>query len=252
MLEILIFLLAGIGAGIITGIVSASATNVVAPLLIVFLGIPAYSAIGISLLTDVFASSSSAFVYWRHKRLEILPSMVLLVPAIIFAIIGSYFSQFIPSGNLSGITGIGIALAGLSIIFRKDKNKNRANRKRRFIYPIFVGCLIGLVAGVFGGGGGMMILMALIFLLNYKIHNAIGTSVFIMIFIALFGGLVHYFYVPFNLTLGSVAFFGALISGYYTSKYANKINEKYLKILGGIIIMLLGITLSLKGFGILF
>ena len=116
--EIFIYLIAGLGAGVVTGIVSASATNIVAPLLVVALGVPAYNAIGISLLTDVFSSSSSAYVYKKNKRLRILPSLILLVPALIFVFIGSYFSQFIDSGSLGGITGIGIVIAGLSIVFR--------------------------------------------------------------------------------------------------------------------------------------
>ena len=103
---------------------------------------------------------------------------------------------------------------------------------------------------MFGGGGGMMIFFALIFLLNYRIHEAVGTSVFLMIFIALIGGIFHYFYSPFNLYFGSVSFVGAFIGGYYTSKHANKLNEKSLKLIGGVIIFVLGISLALRSFGV--
>ena len=61
--EIWICFLAGAGAGIGTGFAGMSAATVISPMLITFLDIPAYDAIGIALASDVLASAVSARTY---------------------------------------------------------------------------------------------------------------------------------------------------------------------------------------------
>ena len=58
MLKILICILAGAGAGIGTGIAGLSAAAVIAPMLITFLDVNAYEAVGIALASDVLASEA--------------------------------------------------------------------------------------------------------------------------------------------------------------------------------------------------
>ena len=55
--------LAGIGAGLGTGFAGMSAAAVISPMLISFLDIPAYEAVGIALASDVLASAVSAYPY---------------------------------------------------------------------------------------------------------------------------------------------------------------------------------------------
>ncbi|MDA3836862.1 MAG: sulfite exporter TauE/SafE family protein [Nanoarchaeota archaeon] len=248
-MEILVFLLAGIGAGIVTGLVGASAIMVAAPLLIVFLNYPAYLAIGISLLIDVFASSSAALVYHKHGQLKIKPSLVLLFSALFAVIAASYFSKSIPSGHLGFLTGIGIILGGISIMVKKDRagtKKDLFLEKYKTPSLILIGLLIGTVSGIFGAGGGIMILLTLIVILNYNTHKAIGTSVFLMIFIALFGGISHYVNMPFSMTALILGGAGGIIGAFVASKFANKLDEKRLNLYVGFIVTGLGILLLLN------
>ena len=55
--NIFIYILAGLGAGVGTGLAGLSAAAVISPMLITFLGFPAYEAVGISLASDVLASA---------------------------------------------------------------------------------------------------------------------------------------------------------------------------------------------------
>lgn len=74
-IEILVCFLAGAGAGIGTGFAGMSAAAVIGPMLATFLGIPAYQAIGVGLISDVLASSVSAYTYHRHGNLDIKNSI---------------------------------------------------------------------------------------------------------------------------------------------------------------------------------
>ena len=54
--------IAGIGAGLGTGFAGMSAAAVISPMLITFLGMDPYMAVGIALSSDVLASAVSASV----------------------------------------------------------------------------------------------------------------------------------------------------------------------------------------------
>mgnify|MGYP003292155713 CR=1 FL=1 len=71
LIKVIVCLIASIGAGIGTGFAGMSAAAIIGPMLYVFLGIPAYQAIGIGLLSDVIASAISAWTYKKHNNLDI-------------------------------------------------------------------------------------------------------------------------------------------------------------------------------------
>jgi hypothetical protein len=251
MFEIIILFLAGIGAGVVTGLAGASAVIVAAPILIIFLDYPAYLAIGISLSIDVFASLFAAIVYQRHGKIKIRSSLILLVSALLTVLAGSYFSIKISSDNLSLATAIGIILTGYFIMIKKDNATLTTKHlpffdKYKTLSLILVGLLIGTIAGVFGAGGGIMILFSLVMILDYKIHAAIGTSVFLMIFIALFGGIAHYITMPFSILSLALGSLGGIIGAIFTSKFANSLNEDSLNKLVSFAIITLGILLVIK------
>ena len=66
------------------------------------------------------------------------------------------------------------------------------SRKSRIIKSVFGGVAIGFICGFVGAGGGMMMLFVLTSFLGYEMHVAVGTSVFIMSFTALTGGISHF------------------------------------------------------------
>ncbi|MCA9459195.1 MAG: sulfite exporter TauE/SafE family protein [Nanoarchaeota archaeon] len=243
--EILILLVAGLGVGLLTGLLSMSAVMFAAPLMIIFLDMSPYNAIGLSLAIDVFASITASIVFYENKNINLKKSLLLLFTAIVFVFVGSYISVFIPQSNLGWLMGFNILIVGIVTYKRKDKKINQIKKERK-IYVFLAGMIIGLIAGIFGAGGGLMILFCLIFLLRYNIHEAIGTSVLIMVFIALIGSSSHYYYSPFNLKYLIIGAIGGIIGAYLSSVFANKTNEKKLKEIVGIILAILGLALIIN------
>ncbi len=247
MIELIIALIAGMLAGMATGAMGASAVMIAAPLLVIFLNYHAYLAIGVALSTDVFSSSSSALIYYKNKKIRLKPALVLLTFALIGVVAGSYFSKDIASHDLSIATGAWVLIAGLLIILKKKREAPSASltRKKDLFLSVLAGTVIGLIAGFLGAGGGLMIFFVLTFLLNYKSHYAVGTSVFLMIFIAFTGAVAHYIYMPFPLSVMLLAGLGGLTGGVISSKLANKVKEKTLKNIVGGVIAMLGVLLLL-------
>ena len=79
LLEILICFLAGAGAGIGTGFAGMSAAAVIGPMLVAFLGVPAYEAVGIGLISDVLTSAVSAYTYKKSGNLDIKNSLPMMI-----------------------------------------------------------------------------------------------------------------------------------------------------------------------------
>lgn len=193
---VLICFLAGAGAGIGTGFAGMSAAAVIGPMLTTFLGIPAYQAVGIGLASDVLASGISAWTYHKNKNLDIKNSLVLLVSVLVMTMVGSVLASYLPEQTMSGVMQIALIIIGLKFILVPVKTTKeqmlKTNPKQRVIKSVIGGCLIGLICGTVGAGGGMMLLLVLTSFLGYPMHMAVGTSVFIMAFTALTGGVSHF------------------------------------------------------------
>lgn len=193
---ILVCFLAGAGAGIGTGFAGMSAAAIIGPMLITFLDIPAYQAVGIGLSSDVLASAVSAWIYKKNKNLDIKNSLILLATVLVMTAFGSYIATFLPETTMSGVMQIALIFVGLKfILFPVTKTKEQmkvGSKKQKIIKSIIGGVVIGLICGTVGAGGGMMLLLILTSFLGYQMHMAIGTSVFIMTFTALTGSVSHF------------------------------------------------------------
>lgn len=193
---IIVCFLAGAGAGIGTGFAGMSAAAIIGPMLTTFLGINAYKAVGIGLASDVLASSVSAWTYKKSKNLDIKNSLVLLACVLVMTVFGSFIASLLPERAMSSTSQFFMILIGLRFLFKPVKNGQKQlevlNSKTRIKRSMIGGLSVGFICGFVGAGGGMMLLFLLTTVLGYEMHMAVGTSVFIMAFTALIGGVSHF------------------------------------------------------------
>ena len=190
LVKILVCFLAGAGAGIGTGFAGMSAAAVIGPILMTFLGVPAYQAVGIGLASDVLASATSAWTYKKHKNLDVKNSLPLLISVLVMTLVGSFVASLLPERAMSGTMQIAMIFIGLRFLLKPVKTTKE--QMERLIKSIVGGVLVGFICGFVGAGGGMMLLFVLTSFLGYEMHMAVGTSVFIMAFTALTGGISHF------------------------------------------------------------
>ncbi|MBQ8984071.1 MAG: sulfite exporter TauE/SafE family protein [Lachnospiraceae bacterium] len=197
--KILICFLAGMGAGLGTGFAGMSAAVVVSPMLITFLGVPAYEAIGIALASDVLASAVSAYTYKKNGNLDVKHGSIMMGVVLLFTLIGSFMGKVVADNSNSLMSTISLCstfLLGMKFIIwpvtTTKEAMNNVSPKKRLIQSILGGIVIGCICGFMGAGGGMMMLLILTIILNYEIKCAVGTSVFIMTFTALTGAVSHF------------------------------------------------------------
>lgn len=190
---ILVCILAGLG----TGFAGMSAAAVISPILITFLGMDPYQAIGIALASDVLASAVSSYEYGKNKNLDIRNGLVMMFTVMFFTFVASFLSRFVSGNTMGSFSTFMTMLLGIKFILKPvmtTKEKMMAvDQKTRIIQSVLCGTVIGLICGFVGAGGGMMMLLILTSVLGYELKTAVGTSVFIMTFTAFTGAARHFY-----------------------------------------------------------
>lgn len=161
MFTLLICFIAGIGAGLGTGFAGMSAAAVISPMLITFLGLPAYEAVGIALASDILASAVSAYTYGKNKNLDIKNGLVMMAAVLLFTLFGSYIASLVPNATMGSFSVFMTLLLGIKFIVKPvmttKESMEAVSGKKRMIQSVICGIIVGFICGFIGAGGGMMI-----------------------------------------------------------------------------------------------
>lgn len=247
---IVITFFAGMGAGLGTGFAGMSAAAVISPMLITFLHMDPFMAVGIALSSDVLASAVSAYTYGKNKNLDIKNGMVMMASVLVFTVVGSYISRLVPSQTMGNFSVFMTFLLGVKFIVKPvmttKEDMQAVSPKKRIIQSIVCGVMIGFICGFVGAGGGMMMLLILTSVLGYELKTAVGTSVFIMTFTALTGAVSHFALggMPDFTVLGLCVLF-TLLWARIAAKFANRAQPKTLNRATGVVLVILGIVIFL-------
>ena len=247
LITILVTFFAGMGAGLGTGFAGMSAAAVISPVLITFLGMDPYMAVGIALASDVLASAVSAYTYGKNKNLDIRNGLIMMVSVLAFTVVGSYVSSLVPSRTMGNFSVFMTLLLGIKFIVRPvmttRESMQGVSAKKRAVQSIVCGMLIGFICGFVGAGGGMMMLLILTSVLGYELKTAVGTSVFIMAFTAFTGSVSHFAIggAP-DWTVLILCMVLTLLWARIAAVFANKATPKTLNRATGVILVVLGIV----------
>ena len=250
---IIVTFFAGMGAGLGTGFAGMSAAAVISPILITFLGIAPYTAVGIALSSDVLASAVSAYTYGKNKNLDIKNGLIMMVTVLIFTVVGSYISSLVPSATMGNFSVFMTFLLGIKFIVRPVMTTKEAmqgvSAKKRAIQSVICGIIIGFICGFIGAGGGMMMLLILTSVLGYELKTAVGTSVFIMTFTAFTGAVSHFAIggLP-DPAVWILCIIFTLIWARIAAVLANKATPKTLNRATGVILVVLGVVVMAFSF----
>ena len=244
---IIVTFFAGMGAGLGTGFAGMSAAAVISPILITFLGIAPYTAVGIALSSDVLASAVSAYTYGKNKNLDIKNGLIMMVTVLLFTVVGSYISSLVPSATMGNFSVFMTFLLGIKFIVRPVMTTKEAmqgvSAKKRAMQSVICGIIIGFICGFIGAGGGMMMLLILTSVLGYELKTAVGTSVFIMTFTAFTGAVSHFAIggLP-DPAVWILCIIFTLIWARIAAVLANKATPKTLNRATGVILVILGVV----------
>ncbi len=186
------------------------------PLLVYALHIAPREAVGISLAAVGGTALFGAVPRMIHGDVELRTGLLFAVAGMVGAPVGSYLSTLIAESVLL------VLFAGLMLVvawrmWAKTRNpetptgvcstetqpgpdgsacQRDADGKLRLTSRcarllVIVGLITGVLAGLFGVGGGFVIVPALVLFSGMAIHRAVGTSLFVIVLVSISGVASH-------------------------------------------------------------
>jgi len=251
--------------GIIAAMTGVGGGVFIVPLLSLAYDFSSHQAIGTSLAMIVFTSISSAIGYWKQRRIDYKIGSILTLTTVPGAILGAYLTSFIEEKLLGLIFGVFLIFVALRMAFQFNLYRIQAPRMGKIwhrkivdsggaIFEYDTNLNLGLVLSFFGGlssgllgiGGGALMVPILYLTMNFPMHVAVATSMFIMVFTSISGAATHFslgnvqIYHAVFLCIGVI--FGAQLGAYFSKK----ISGKGLRRMFGVVLFLVSIRMILE------
>ncbi|MGG3625095.1 sulfite exporter TauE/SafE family protein [Bacillus gobiensis] len=219
--------------GILLGFVGAGGAGFIIALLTVVFHIPIHTALGTSLAGMAFTSFSGAFSHYREGNINIKTGLIVGVFAAVGAFIGAKIALVIPEHILHYFTSAMLFLSAIlmfvKLFFKDSKEEKRLSEPDLWIRSIFLGIISGILSGTFGIGSAPFIQIGLLILLQLSIRQSVGTTMLVILPIAIGGGFGY-------ITEGAVDFIlllqiliGTMCGSYIGAKFTNLAPKPMLK-----------------------
>jgi len=200
-------LIIGVVIGLVLGLTGAGGSIFAVPLLILLVSLPVNEAVGIALGAVAISALYGTINNWRYKSILWVPAMILGVCGALSAPVGKMLgAQLSPTILLVGFNVLAILVA-LSMWRQSIKHPELVRVVRsgktstdNFVVPVcrmskpglfkwhprcigslvIGGLVVGLLTGLFGVGGGFLIVPLILFLTQVSMQQAVGTSLLII------------------------------------------------------------------------
>jgi uncharacterized protein len=223
------------------------------------------SIVGVSLITMIVTALASTLAFAKGKRIDYKTGILLLSGSIPGGVIGSWLNQFIDSRSF--LLYFGILMIVISLLFflkRTPSIKRHYNGdvsgvrtvklygetyQYRITIPVtfILSFVVGTLSGLFGIGGGSMIVPALILLFGVPTHIATATSMFMILFVSMFGASTHIAlgHIPWEYVLFFIP--GSWIGGKLGAKVNQLLPGKALEWILRILLVFIGLRMIYQG-----
>lgn len=222
--------------GILLGFVGAGGSGFIIAILTVLFGVPIHTALGTSLAAMVFTTISGAYSHYRQGNISVRAGLLTGGFGAAAAYLGSKLSGWIPVQSLHWLTAGMLFLSAVILvvrlfIFQKITQKPRQNADNRLLIgkAAIVGIICGLLAGTFGIGSAPFIQIGLLVILGLSVKQSVGTTMLVILPIALAGGIGYYFDGYLNFVLLFEVLAGTMIGSYFGAKFTNLAPQAVLK-----------------------
>jgi uncharacterized protein len=247
-IELLALAFAGIIAGILAGFLGIGGGTILVPLLI-SLGNESIQAVATSSLSIVITASAGSIQNWRMGYLNIKNVLSIGFPAVVTAQIGVFLANLFPEYFLLFTFGL-LLIANIylvdvknQIVLRKTREESAHNNQeftaennatkatninniQYFWHIIITGGTGGLLAGLFGVGGGIIMVPLQIVLLNERLKKAIQTSLGVIVITAISATAGHAYSGNVLWTTGLILGFGGLLGVQFSTRLLPKLPDQ--------------------------
>ena len=184
MIEYLIIILANLLVGGMIGLTGIA--GFLLPMLYSgFMGMPAAQGMALSFFAFLISGVLGSWNYYKAKNLDVRLGLLISAGSLAGAAMGVWLNLMIDESVVKKILYLVVLASGISILLRKDKERNREERRQ---LPAGVMVAFGFVTGAvcaLSGAGGPILVMPLLVVMGVSVKTAVGVALFNSIFIAI-------------------------------------------------------------------
>jgi uncharacterized membrane protein YfcA len=243
-------ILIGLATGALTGLTGASGMSILISALLLA-GVEIRQVIGLTFAITLANAAISLGPYWKHGHVDRRSGALVGLPAIGAVLVGHVFSHRVEGGTLTGLMVVCLLLIGVKFLVSprgREPVDSEATRRPSAGVLVLMGCVIGFVMGVMGGGGGVFIGAAFILLFKMDARSAIGTSILIMGLAAIPGVFSHWFSGTIDIYYATAILVSSLPAAFAASWFANRIPPAVVKRLLGTYLVIVAMVLAYRTF----
>ncbi len=111
---------------------------------------------------------------------------------------------------------------------------------------LLVGLIAGIVNGLFGAGGGTIIVPALVFIFGLSQHKSHATAISIILPFALMSSLIYYKNDFFDLAVTLKVILGGMVGSYFGSRALTRFSASYLRKIFGAFMIIAAIRMVIR------
>jgi len=238
---IILLSLAGLLSGILAGFLGIGGGTLLVPVLIQMSSLPVpiqfetVQATATSSLAILVTSSAGSFQNWRMGYLKLRQVLLLGAPALVTAFLGTLVASSLPEYGLQIGFGL-LLLTNLYLVsLKKDViSKAKFRESRMAVGPainpvtarLFTGSTAGFMAGLFGVGGGVILVPLQILLLGESIKSAVRTSLGVIVITSISACAGHAIQDNINWEAGLILGVGGLIGVQVSTRFLPKLSSE--------------------------
>lgn len=224
--------------GLLLGFVGAGGSGFIIAILTVLFGYPIHTALGTALAAMFFSSLSGSISHYREGNMKLKTGAVVGLAGAAGAWVSSGWSSFIPEDQLGWMTSGMLFSSGLALWFRmayqakragKDASPKEPNGIVFYLSAAAIGLITGALSGLFGIGSTPFIQLGLMLILGLSMRFAAGTTMLVIMPIALAGGAGYYFIGYLDIQLLVAVVIGTMLGAYIGAKFTKRVPEALLK-----------------------
>ena len=216
-------IIVGILAGLLGGLIGTGGCSVMLPILHFGFRVETPTAIGTTLFAVIFTAASGPWGHLAKRNLDLRATLWLGGGGLVGVLLGSWIFGYVAKAHLPVLDLVlGVVFLWPAVrmlwegLFRRAMPGSQGalipgGGAAKFVF----GCVIGIATGVVGLGGGYALVPGLIYLFGAPVYVTMGTSLAVMVPMALVGGSIKlaqgFVDLPAGIALGAGAVVGAQI-----------------------------------------
>jgi uncharacterized membrane protein YfcA len=270
-MEWIILVLVGIAASSVGSLIGMGGGIIVVPALLYMATLPAFShltpqvVVGTSLFTMIFTGLSSTLAYMKHKTIDYKSGLIFLIGSGPGSILGAWVTEKMAVSSFSMYFGLFMLFVSVVLVV-KDKLKPLPYRKEKGIVRTFtdnsgstyeygfnpilgvvIAFIVGFLSGIFGIGGGSLMVPTMILVFFFPPHVATATSMFMILPTSILSSVTHIALGNVNWLYALALIPGAWIGAKVGAFLNTKLKSKTIVLLIRIILVIVGVRLIYQG-----